>query len=364
MSILNFLKIILFKLIYGKIVNIIPAKKNQNVFIKKILLSKNISYNIYILKNARSYQGSVHDNALIINNKVIDKPSYQFRFNSKKRIHNGKIRQNIVFREGTPKLKKKINGNVLLLLTGGAGKDNYFHWLFDVLPRIAILEKSKINIKEINFLFPSLKKKFQRESLKELKIPENKCLDSKNFKHFTAEKIITTDHPYVMKNDPTNSILNLPKWIISWLRKKFLTKKTKKITRKFEKIYIDRSDSKYSKSRYIKNEGEIKKHLISNGFRSVVLSELNFIEQVKIFYKAKIIVGLHGAGFANIIFSKPVAKIIELQSLGSGDAIKNLAKKCKLRYYRVSSNNIKKFSDPHGKIFIKIAELKKFLNKK
>ena len=35
---------------------------------------------------------------------------------------------------------KKIKG-VVLSSTGGAGNDNYFHWMFDVLPRIAIYQK-------------------------------------------------------------------------------------------------------------------------------------------------------------------------------------------------------------------------------
>ena len=29
---------------------------------------------------------------------------------------------------------------VLSLLTGGAGNDNYSHWLYDVLPRVALCE--------------------------------------------------------------------------------------------------------------------------------------------------------------------------------------------------------------------------------
>ena len=32
--------------------------------------------------------------------------------------------------------------NVLSLLTGGGGNDNYWHWMFDVLPRIKLSEAS------------------------------------------------------------------------------------------------------------------------------------------------------------------------------------------------------------------------------
>ena len=48
--------------------------------------------------------------------------------------------ENIVFQKGTPKLKKKLKGSVFSLLTGGGGNENYWHWLFDVLPRFKILE--------------------------------------------------------------------------------------------------------------------------------------------------------------------------------------------------------------------------------
>ena len=53
--------------------------------------------------------------------------------------------------------KKKIKGTVFSLLTGGGGNSNYWHWLFDVLPRINILE-NKIDLQSIDyFLFLDLK---------------------------------------------------------------------------------------------------------------------------------------------------------------------------------------------------------------
>ena len=54
------------------------------------------------------------------------------------------------------------------------GNYNYWHWMFDVLPRIKILSNI-ININEIdNFLLPNLDKNFQRESLDLLGIPKKK----------------------------------------------------------------------------------------------------------------------------------------------------------------------------------------------
>ena len=54
------------------------------------------------------------------------------------------------------------------------------------------------------------------------------------------------------------------------------------------------------------NENEVEKNLISlEGFESITLSEYSFIDQVKIFNQAETVVGLHGAGFANLIFVNP-----------------------------------------------------------
>ena len=42
---------------------------------------------------------------------------------------------------GTPNFKKKINGNVLSLLSGGAARDNFTHWFTDVIPRVILFKE-------------------------------------------------------------------------------------------------------------------------------------------------------------------------------------------------------------------------------
>ena len=78
-----------------------------------------------------------------------------------------------------------------------------------------------------------------------MKISYARCLDGGKYKHFSAENIIVTDHPYVKNNNPTSSIKNLPLWIIEWLRKQFIEKNYSK--KYFSKIYIDRSIQSFPK---------------------------------------------------------------------------------------------------------------------
>ena len=52
-----------------------------------------------------------------------------------------RINENIVLKIGTPRIQKRIKGSVFSLLSGGAAKTNYFHWLFEILPKLEILNK-------------------------------------------------------------------------------------------------------------------------------------------------------------------------------------------------------------------------------
>ncbi len=317
----------IFFIFYGKIEK--GVNDDKKLFTKNIILDTNLKYKIFSLLKSRLYTDRVHDTAVIIDNKIIDGPSFQYRENK-----NSSYEKNSVFKIGTPKIQKKIKGTVLSLLTGGAGNANYWHWLLDVLPRIKLTTEF-IDLKKIDyFLFPSLDEKYQMETLDILNIPIKKRLSSKKFRHIAADQIIITDHPYNLLNDPMKDSLNIPNWIIKFLKDKFSS--VPKISeKKFpKKIYIDRSDSKSNNRnlRKITNEKEVVDILKKNGFTSLKLSDYHFSDQVNLFKNAEHIIGLHGSGFVNTIFCKPKTKIIEFRSEAAGEIIKNLSIKNLLNY--------------------------------
>jgi capsular polysaccharide biosynthesis protein len=55
-------------------------------------------------------------------------------------------------------------------------------------------------------------------------------------------------------------------------------------------------------------------YLAKFGFQTFVTESLSVVEQIALFYHAKIIVAPHGSGLTNIIFCQKGAKVIELVS--------------------------------------------------
>ncbi|MDA9676730.1 glycosyltransferase family 61 protein [bacterium] len=357
----------IFFVIYGKIAGSIDCKEDNRINTTAVKKEKELEYKIYKVTNGRLYTDRIQDTAIILDNKVINQPSFQLRRTFDSKIYNSNIKDNIVFRKGTPRKLINLNGSVLSLLTGGGGNNNYWHWLFDVLPRLALFSKiDKLDSVDY-FLLPDLVKKFQIETLDSLKIPIKKRLSSKIYRHIKAEKIISTDHPVVVTGNATKDIMNIPFWISEWLRESFLKEIPKNEGKNIKNIYIDRSFSKshYPVQRLISNEEEVKKYLLNNKFTSIKLHETSFLDQVNLFNNAECIVGLHGGGFANTVFCRPETKIIELKSSTAGVPIENLAKKNNLNYksIEVKAKQIENFDYPNqqGAIQIPINELSKVL---
>ena len=359
----------LFFKIYGKIEKSIESTSDDRIKVEIVNIEKHLRYKVYKIVEGKLYTDRIHDTAVILDNKIVEGPSFQLRgtSGSNPEIVNSNVRDNIVLEIGTPRRLRNLNGIVLSLLTGGGGNENYFHWLYDVLPRIGICNKL-VGLSEIDFfLLPNLSKKFQNETLDCLNIPKHKRLSSEKYRHIKAKELIVTDHPVVVTGNSTRDIQNIPRWIMLWLNSNFCDQKVTKNKKIKNKIYLERDSAtlKNIPERSVSNENEVKSYLLKKDFVPVRLGEIMFSEQVDLFHNADYIVGLHGAGFANLAFCKPGTKVIEFRSSTSGQVVENIAKKNNLNYHSIitEAKHIYKYNFPtqQGHVQIPISSLNKIL---
>jgi capsular polysaccharide biosynthesis protein len=79
---------------------------------------------------------------------------------------------------------------------------------------------------------------------------------------------------------------------------------------KAERIYVSRKNV----SRALRDEEVLQAALLELGVRSVVLEELSFVEQVKLFRGTSLVVASHGAGLVGIAFMGQGARVVEITS--------------------------------------------------
>jgi hypothetical protein len=85
-----------------------------------------------------------------------------------------------------------------------------------------------------------------------------------------------------------------------------------RISEKNRKLYISRRDSK---NRKLENEEEVETLVSSSGFEIVSLTGMPLTKQIELFAGATHVIAAHGAGLTNIVFCKPVTKILEIVML-------------------------------------------------
>lgn len=76
-----------------------------------------------------------------------------------------------------------------------------------------------------------------------------------------------------------------------------------------ERIYVTRDRAG---RRRVANEAELWEGLVARGFARVRLEDLTWEEQIATFRRAREVVAPHGAGLANLVFSAPGARVVEL----------------------------------------------------
>ena len=242
-------------------------------------------------------RGRVLSEGMVItpDNQLLDDVSVDFRDPASSKLAH-------ISREWSGQRITAVDGTVAVLAT--AGGNLYYHWLFQLLPRLELIRRAGIDLGTIDhFLVNPVRTSYQRESLEALAIDDRRIIDSSTAPYLKARNLIV---PSV----PLSGGCFAP-WMCEFLRRTFLTDSDRLSKSSGRRVYILRGNAGY---RRVLNETEVVQFLSRLGFEAMQFETMTVREQAAAIASSDVVVAPHGGGLSNLVFSAPGTKVIEIFS--------------------------------------------------
>jgi hypothetical protein len=199
-------------------------------------------------------------------------------------------------RWGLAEIKDRTD-ELTTILSPSSASPNYFHWLLDVLPRIAVMEQS--GLQYYRLLVPAEMRPWQKDSLDALGYKEDRRVGFDGGRWRVESLLVPSLMGFSGMSRP---------WAVNWLRERLQCKPDKKAG---ARIYISRAHAGF---RRVQNDEAVRGLLEKNGFQTVYTEDLTFSEQRRLFSNAAWVVSMHGAGLTNILFAPTACRVLEFMS--------------------------------------------------
>lgn len=220
--------------------------------------------------------------------------------------------------EDQDNLVKKPNSKIIsyyerIAVITQAGVGTYYHWINEVLGRLALLEMFDVTYDK---LYVPLWHSFMKETLIDLwGIDSTKIINSTGGNVFLeADTLIVPSLINKIDSQKAYAGNYIYPECVKYVREKLLLAAKNKVdfnSYNFsKKVFISRKDA--HNARRILNEDEVFELFREKGFERYHLNTMSVLEQIILFNNADIVVCEHGSGLTNIIFCKPKTKIIEI----------------------------------------------------
>lgn len=235
--------------------------------------------------------------------------------------------------EARPDSANQIQTTVACIASGF--HNVYYHWLLDFLPQLLLAKRCRLPVESI--VVPRLSFQYQWDSIAALGLSE----------------VVLEREPSLLEGDTltmaisrsTQGLTPSP-WVIPELRRAFLSPITLDLNLNGGQIGSEPAKSFYvsrkrSANRSVLNEHRLISPPIVDGMEAICSEDYSFSDQVKLFTSAKVIIGPHGSGLANMVFSDPGALVIELAGPRCGTpCFARLAQMCGHRHVTIENPRI------------------------
>jgi hypothetical protein len=282
----------------------------------------------FILPKLKDIFGNDHQNIYAVNAEIPDmhirefKKAFCITSNEEILTSDGRVILEYTSQKTNPLLNNILKKTNVIKLNNSIGhlslaglEHNYYHHMIEYLSRYMLLSESGI---KPDYYVMSTKTKFQQQWLELLEIDQARVIPTDTYTIIQAENLIVPDltnnwEPIEYGGYESYAKQWIPSWHVDSLRKKILGKfyaEDSIYTHRYaKKIYISRKAANYRK---ILNEEELMPILKKYNFAIYMPEELSVKDQITLFSNADIILGIHGAGLANILFADKNAKMLEI----------------------------------------------------
>ncbi len=177
--------------------------------------------------------------------------------------------------------------------------ENYYHWLFDYLPRLSFLDDHP-ELQKLPIFIGDNITQTQLESLTLLGIGEDRLIRVPKHRNIRLDKVLIPylpGRPMEKDHSPRYMKPNENPFAVKWLHDKFCADKIKAPGGK--RYFLSRDGAKF---RRLINEEAVYAIAQRYGFEKINNTGKTLREQIEIYSQAEALLGPHGAAFANMAF--------------------------------------------------------------
>ncbi|TKX66099.1 DUF563 domain-containing protein [Halorubrum sp. SP9] len=186
----------------------------------------------------------------------------------------------------------------------GPWSTGFFHWFAEYLPRLeGVRHFESVTGEKPTVIIPNN--------------PPDWLIDSVSLLGFESDRIVewsggrvAVDRLIVpeVRHIPVQQGYIHDPFGIEWVGQQLRENVSPSTQRWPSRVYISRDDAD---ERRVVNETQVVRLLEDYGFSRVILSNLSLAEQIVLFYQADVVIGPHGAGLLNAVYSEDV-QVIEI----------------------------------------------------
>jgi capsular polysaccharide biosynthesis protein len=193
----------------------------------------------------------------------------------------------------------RLTGRTAFLGTPEADT-NYYHFTFDLLPRLILLEKAGFPLSSFDHFLVNLGgNAYEVPLLARMGVPADRIRPITPDTHYRTDMLMAPSR--------TQTISAVPSWKVEGLRARLAPDPDSGEARL--KLLALRGECEH---RRVVNEGELSRRLQAIGFKAVVCKHFSIGEQIAMFARARTVVGAHGAALTNLVYCRPGTRVIEI----------------------------------------------------